>query len=52
VLCIHDYIPVCGYWNSCPNGVCQQTFGNNCLACYYGGADYYIDGECPSESQS
>ena len=51
VLCIYDYIPVCGYWNDCAaHSPCHQTFKNNCVACYYAGADYYYDGECPPES--
>ena len=49
VLCDQSYIPVCGYFDNCESGACRKTFYNSCEACYYGGADYYTDEECPSE---
>lgn len=47
VACTQEYNPVCGYFKGCPNGKCYETFPNGCVACYYGCADYYIEGECP-----
>ena len=48
VFCYQDYYaPVCGHFLDCPNGVCHKTFKNDCVACYYGYADWYIAGVCP-----
>lgn len=47
VLCIKDYIPVCGYYgNSCKEDYCKKTFDNQCLACSDLEITHYTEGEC------
>jgi len=44
VSCDATYEPVCGFNFGQSTGT---TYGNGCVACYEGGVDYHLPGECP-----